>query len=199
MDAYHGDYSNIQRTTPQVVSGVVLNVNESAAKAVIQGFEFTGVAAPFRGLTLTAAYSYIDSKYTKVTPAAEAILQGSAFPYTPRNKITVGGSYDRALGDDVGTLVLSANYTYQSSFSTAQTNLSRVDFLPGYGYVNAEADLTSIGGRPIDIALFVDNLTNATYATGLADFYNTGTTGTVSYTFAPPRMFGVRLRYRFGG
>ena len=198
MDAYHGDYSNIQRTTPQVVNGVVLNVNESAAKAVIQGFEFTGLIVPVRQLTLTAAYSYIDSKYTQVIPAAQAILQGSAFPYTPRNKVTVGASYESEVGA-LGTLTLSANYTYQSAFSTAQTNLSQVKFLPGYSYINAEAGLSHIGGRPIDIALFVDNLTNRTYATGLADFYNVGTTGTVSYTFAPPRMFGVRLRYKFGG
>ena len=200
MDAYHGDYSNIQRTTPQNVDGIVLNINESAAKAVIQGFEFTGVVAPIRQLTLTAAYSYIDSKYTQVAPAAQAILQGSVFPYTPKNKITVGASWTAELDGNVGALVLSANYTYQSKFSTAQTNLSQVNFLPGYGYVDAEADLTNIGGRPIDVALFVDNLTNKDfYATGLADFYNTSTLGTVSYTFAPPRMFGIRLRYKFGG
>ena len=42
VDYYHGDYSNIQRTTPQNVGGVILNVNESAAKAVIQGFELNG-------------------------------------------------------------------------------------------------------------------------------------------------------------
>ena len=198
MDYYHGDYSNIQRTTPQVVSGVVLNVNESAAKAVIQGFELTGVIAPIRGLTLTTAYSYIDSEYTKVTTAAAGILAGSAFPYTPRNKVTFGASYEAPLGDRLGTLVVSANYTYQSEFSTAQTNLAEVKYLPGYSYLNAEADLKTIGGKPVDVALFVDNLTNATYATGLADFYNGGGIGTVAYTFAPPRMFGVRVRYKFG-
>jgi len=199
VDYYHGDYSNIQRTTPQVVDGVVLNINESAAKAVIQGFELTGAIVPVRGLTLTTAYSYIDSKYTEVIPSAVAILQGSAFPYTPRNKVTFGASYEAPLGERLGTLVLSANYTYQSEFSTAQTNLSEVKYLPGYSYVNAEADLTNIAGKPVDVALFVDNLTNNTYATGLADFYNSSSTGTVSYTYAPPRMFGVRLRYKFGG
>ena len=199
MDYYHGDYSNIQRTTPQDVGGVILNVNESAAKAVIQGFELNGLIAPVRGLTLTTAYSYIDSEYTKVTPASVAILQGSAFPYTPRNKVTIGANYEAPLGARLGTLSLSANYTYQSEFSTAQNNLAEVKYLPGYAYVNAEADLRNIGGRPVDVALFVDNLTNATYATGLADFYNGSTVGTVSYTFAPPRMYGVRLRYKFGG
>lgn len=199
VDYYHGDYSNIQRTTPQTVNGVVLNVTEGAAKAVIQGFELTGVIAPAPGLTVTTAYSYIDSGYTKVIPGAQAILQGSAFPYTPKNKVTVGGAYSARLGERLGTLVVSANFTYQSAFSTAQTNLSQVKYLPGYAYINAEADLTHIGGRPIDVALFVDNLTNKTYATGLQDLYNSSSVGTVTYTYAPPRMFGVRIRYRFGG
>jgi iron complex outermembrane receptor protein len=198
MDYYHGDYSNIQRTVQQLVGAVFLNVNESAAKAVIQGFELNGVISPVRGLTLTTAYSYIDSEYTKVAAVSAGLLQGSAFPYTPRNKVTFGVSYDAPLGERLGTLSLSANYTYQSQFSTAQNNLAEVKYLPGYDYVNAEADLRNIGGKPVDVALFVDNLTNRTYATGLADFYNSGP-GTVSYTFAPPRMYGVRLRYKFGG
>jgi iron complex outermembrane receptor protein len=177
---------------------VVLNVTESAAKAVIQGAELTGVISPFRGLTLTTADSYIDSAYTKIDPVAQSVLQGSGFPYTPRYKASVGAAYEAPLGDRLGTLVVSANYTYQSQFSTAQTNLSQVKYLPGYSYVNAEADLKTIGGKPVDVALFVDNLTNATYATGLADFYNGGGIGSVSYTFAPPRMYGVRIRYKFG-
>ncbi|HEY2178282.1 MAG TPA: TonB-dependent receptor plug domain-containing protein, partial [Caulobacteraceae bacterium] len=53
-DAYRGDYTNIQRTTQQLISGVVLNVDENAAKAVVQGVEFTGAVVPVRGLTLSA-------------------------------------------------------------------------------------------------------------------------------------------------
>jgi iron complex outermembrane receptor protein len=197
-DAYRGDYTNIQRTTQQVISGVLLNVNESAAKALIQGVEFTGAVVPVRGLTLTAAYSYIDSKYTRFTdPNAAAILQGSPFPYTPRNKVTLGASYEAALGDNIGTLILSANYTSQSKFSTVQTNTAQLRYLPGYSYVNLEADLANIGGRPIDVALFMSNAGDAEYATGEQDLYNA--IGTVTYTFAPPRLYGVRLRYRFGG
>ena len=202
LDYYHGNYSNIQRTVQQQVGTcpacVVLNVTESAAKAVIQGVELTGVIVPFRGLTLTTAYSYIDSGYTQVSAGALSVLAGSAFPYTPRNKVSFGATYDMPLSDRLGVLSVSANYTYQSKFSTAQTNLAQVKTLPGYDYVNAEVDLRNIGGRPVDVALFVDNLFDKTYATGLADFYNGSTIGTVSYTYAPPRMFGARIRYKFG-
>ncbi len=198
LDAYHGDYSNIQRTVQEDVGGIELNVNQSAAKAVIQGVEFTGVVVPIRGLTLNATYSYIDSRYTKIVGSAAGILVGSAFPYTPRNKVALGVNYETDLGDRLGTLFGSVNYTYQSDFSTAQTNQAQVRSLPAYSYVNAELGLRNIAGRPVDVALFVDNLTDAVYATGDADFYNSPM-GAVTYTYAPPRMFGVRLRYQFGG
>jgi iron complex outermembrane receptor protein len=198
VDAYRGDYTNIQRTVPQDVGGIFLNVNESAAAAVIQGIEFTGVVVPVRGLEFNVAYSYMDSKYTKISSAADAVLLGAPFPYTPKNKISVGGTWEVPLSNGIGNLVLNANYTYQSKFSTAQSNEARVAFLPGYGYLNASIALKNIGGRPVDIEVFGTNLTNALYATGLLDQYNTPS-GIVTYTYAPPRMFGVRLKYRFGG
>ncbi|HEY1415277.1 MAG TPA: TonB-dependent receptor plug domain-containing protein [Caulobacteraceae bacterium] len=197
-DAYRGNYTNIQRTVPQDVGGIFLNVNESAAAAVIQGVEFTGVVVPTRGLELDVTYSYMDSRYTKISSVADSVLLGAAFPYTPKNKVSVGATYETPLSNGIASLVLSANYTYQSKFSTAQTNEARVAYLPGYGYLNASVALKDIGGRPVDVELFGTNLTNALYATGLLDQYNTPS-GIVTYTYAPPRMFGVRVRYRFGG
>ena len=183
---------------PQDIDGIFLNVNESAAAAVIQGIEFTGVVVPVRGLEFDVSYSYMDSKYTKIDQAAESTLLGATFPYTPKNKVSVGGSYDIPLADQIGHLVLSATYTYQSKFSTAQSNESEVQYLPGYGYVNANVALKGIGGRPLDVEVFATNLTNALYATGDQDQYFAAA-GTVTYTFAPPRMFGVRVKYHFGG
>ncbi|HEY1880417.1 MAG TPA: hypothetical protein VGG68_10850, partial [Caulobacteraceae bacterium] len=197
-DAYRGNYTNIQRTVPQDVGGIFLNVNESAAAAIIQGVEFTGVVVPTRGLELDVTYSYMDSEYTKISSVADSVLLGAPFPYTPKDKVSVGGTYEVPLSNGFGSLVLSANYTYQSKFSTAQTNEAQVAYLPGYGYLNASVALKDIGGRPVDVELFGTNLTNALYATGLLDQYNTPS-GIVTYTYAPPRMFGVRVRYRFGG
>ena len=103
--AYRGDYEDIQRTTPENVGGIVLNVTRSAAEARIQGVEFTGTLGTVFGLTLNGSYSYIDSEYTKVADdSAEAILAGAPFPYTPKNKYSVGASYETQLGS-LGTLV----------------------------------------------------------------------------------------------
>ena len=195
--AYRGTYDNIQRTTPELVGPLILNVTRSAAKGRIQGVEFNGTIVPVRGLTLNGSYSYIDAKYTDVTDAsAGAILAGAPFPYTPKHKISVGGSYDAPLGN-AGVLRLAANYAYQTKVSTAQTNASVYNFLPAYGLLNASIGLNDIGGRPLDISVFATNLTNRERPVGVLDQYATSS-GAVSLTYTEPRMYGVRIGYRFG-
>ncbi|MES3021605.1 MAG: TonB-dependent receptor plug domain-containing protein [Pseudomonadota bacterium] len=192
---YHGKYTNIQRTGSEAIDGVVLNVTRSAAEGKIQGAELTGALVPVRGLTLTGSYSYTDGKYTKVADAGiGAILAGSTFPFTPKTKYALGVTWEQAQAS-LGTLVLSANYAHQSSFSTAQNNLARVQSLPAYGTLSLRAALRKIGGRPIDVSVYVANATNQTYASGLADFYSS--LGSVTYTYGEPRTFGLQVRYAF--
>jgi iron complex outermembrane receptor protein len=192
---YSGQYKNIQRTTSEVIDGAVLNVTRSAARGRIQGAEFTGTIVPVRSLTLTGTYSFIDAKYTRVADAdAGAILAGAAFPFTPKNKYTVGATWENSL-ETLGRLALSANYAHQGGFSTAQNNLARVQSLPGYGTLSLRAALRQIGGQPLDVSVFVANATNRTYISGLADFYSSF--GAVTYTYGEPRTFGLQGRYSF--
>ena len=200
--AYRGIYDNIQRTTVEPVdtpSGpVLLNVTRSAAKGKIQGVELNLAVVPARGLTLNGSYSYIDARYTKVADAsAGAILDGAPFPYTPKHKFSIGGAYETPLGD-AGDLTLAVNYVRQTKVSTAQTNASFYNFLPAYGLLNASIGLKEIGGRPIDLTLFANNITNEAKPVGVLDQY-AGSSGTASLTYTEPRMYGVRIGYRFGG
>ncbi len=196
--AYRGDYQDIQRTTTENVDGVLLNVTRSAAEGRIEGVEFTGTLGTAIGLTLNGSYSYIDSEYTKVNDdSAAAILEGAPFPYTPKNKYSVGASYDTQLGS-WAKLVLSANYAHQSEVSTAQSNQSFYKYLPAYGSLTAGIDLKDVAGRPLDIGLFMSNATDETKPVGVLDQYATGPSGTVGLTYMEPRMYGVRIGYRFG-
>ena len=186
--AYRGDYQDIQRTTPETVDGIVLNVTRSAAEGRIQGVEFTGTLGTRFGLVLNGSYSYIDSKYTKVADAsADAILAGAPFPYTPKNKYAIGANYDLQMGT-LGTLALSANYAHQSEVSTAQTNQSFYKYLPAYGTLTAGIDLRDVGGHPLDIGLFVSNATDETKPVGVLDMYNTGPSYGTALTYTEPRM-----------
>lgn len=200
--AYRGIYDNIQRTTAESVTtpsgSVILNVTRSAAKGKIQGIEVNGALVPTAGLTFNASYSYIDGKYTDVPDAsAQAILNGSPFPYTPKHKYSLGATYEASLGD-AGELAISTNYVRQTKVSTAQTNASFYRFLPGYGLLNASIDLRNVGGNGFDIGAFVNNLADKEVPVGVADFYGSGI-GAVGLTYNEPRMYGIRVGYRFGG
>lgn len=202
LAAYRGIYDNIQRTTAEVVETpggtIPLNVTRSAAKGKIQGVELNLAVMPVQGLTLNGSYSYIDARYTEVADAsAGAILDGAPFPYTPKHKFSIGGSYETALGG-AGDLVLAANYVRQTKVSTAQTNSSFYNFLPAYGLLNASIGLKDIGGRPIDLTVFANNITNEAKPVGVLDQY-AQSSGMVGLTYTEPRMYGVRIGYRFGG
>jgi len=163
----------------------------------VQGLEVNTAIVPATGLTLTGSYSYIDAKYTEVADAsAGAILNGSPFPYTPKHKFSAGATYDLPLGG-AGDLRAGVNYVHQSKASTAQTNTSFYRFLPAYGLLNASLDLREVGGRPLDIGVFVNNLTDVTKPVGVLDQY-AAASGTVGLTYTEPRMYGVRVGYRFG-
>lgn len=199
--AYRGIYANIQRTTVEPVSTpggtVLLNVTRSAAKGKIEGVEINTAIVPFTGFTLNGSYSYINARYTEVTDAsAGAILAGAPFPYTPKHKFSIGASYEAELGN-LGDLVLSGNYVHQSRASTAQTNASFYNYLPAYGMLNGNIGLQNVGGLPIDVSLFGTNLTNVAKPVGVLDQY-AGSTGTVGLTYTEPRMYGIRVGYRFG-
>lgn len=199
--AYRGIYDNIQRTTVEPVQTpggpALLNVTRSAAKGKIEGVEINVAVVPVRGLTLNTSYSYIDARYTEVADAsAGAILNGAPFPYTPKHKISLGGSYEASLGN-AGDLMLAVNYARQTRVSTAQTNSSFYDFLPAYGLLNASIGLKNVGGRPLDLSVFANNITNEAKPVGVLDQY-VGSTGTVGLTYTEPRMYGVRIGYRFG-
>ncbi|OYU33596.1 TonB-dependent receptor [Novosphingobium sp. PASSN1] len=201
LAAYRGIYQNIQRTTAEAVQtpngALLLNVTRSAAQGKIQGIEFNGAVVPVKGLTLTGSYSYIDAKYTKVASAsAGAILAGAPFPYTPKHKFSIGAAYETSVGT-LGDVALAVNYSHQSEVSTAQTNASFYRFLPAYGVLNANIDLHNVAGSGLDIGVFGTNLSNVSKPVGAADFYASAA-GVVGLTYTEPRMYGIRIGYRFG-
>ena len=66
----------------------------------------------------------------------------------------------------------------------------------GYALVNFRFDWNNFLGQPFDASIFVDNAFDKTYQVGANALLHL--TGTSASIYAPPRMWGVELRYRFG-
>ncbi|HEX7858001.1 MAG TPA: TonB-dependent receptor [Sphingobium sp.] len=67
--------------------------------------------------------------------------------------------------------------------------------IPASNIINLNVNWDNVGGRPLDLSFFMTNVTNQVYYVSLND--NTSR-GFVSRLLGEPRMWGVRLKYRFG-
>ena len=123
---------------------------------------------------------------------------------SPNHKLSVGATYTLPLPENIGKLSFGAAVTYRSSMLTNYNDRVNPDptiaaftRLPSLTLVDANINWSGVGGTPIDLSFFVTNLTKRRYyvfASGLGDpslnFENA--------TVGEPRMFGGRIRYRFG-
>ena len=139
---------------------------------------------------------------------------GAPLLLSPEHKLTLTGTYTLPLDASVGVVSIGATYTYQSSqqstysdsgncwatsvnsTGTAGVNPSCSDYgkLPGHGLLNLNANWKGVVGKPIDLSVFVTNVTNKYYYNLLS--------GILGYGFETanvglPRMFGASAKVRF--
>lgn len=198
LDYFFGDYDNIQRQVIGNFNGVLTQVVESAAQGKINGLELEQILRPLPGLELNFNYAHTTSAYTKVLPIAQGILEGAPFPYLPKNKLALTASYLLPTPATFGDILVSGTVTYQSRQSIAQSNQTFYPYLPGYGQLNLRLDWRHPFGRPFDLAFYGTNVTNQDNVIGEFDGMAAGY-GFETRTYAPPRMYGVQLKYSFGG
>ena len=68
--------------------------------------------------------------------------------------------------------------------------------LPATNLLNLNVNWNDVMGQPIDAAFFMTNVTNEIYPVNLGT--TLGSAGYEYFLYGAPRMWGVRLRYRFG-
>lgn len=200
LAAFHYNYQDVQvrSTAPPAPPGSSLLVN--AAKARINGIDADYVIAPVAGLTITGGAEYLDAKYVDfpagicTAPAVIAggvvatpcNLAGRRLPGAPRFSFTIGATY--VVPTSVGSFTLTANDAYKSDFFWEPDNRLKQN---GYDLLNAGVTWTAKGQR-YSVELFGRNLTGAYYVAGAAV-----TVRNDLYVPAPPRTYGVTLRYHY--
>jgi iron complex outermembrane receptor protein len=148
---------------PEVITVVI---DSGSAKA--KGFEAEATAVPVHGLTLGAALSYTDFKYTSIAP-----LLGTLSTYLPTNRpkwtSNLSAQYETVplFGNLRLRLRADANYKSKSraipTLADSAGAFGLVAFVPSTWTVNGRASIGQIkvGRGEGEIALWVKNLTNA--------------------------------------
>jgi iron complex outermembrane receptor protein len=167
------------------------------------------------GLVFDAAYTYLNTKITSIAPVvsadpnyviASAAPVGAPLVLSPKNKYVISGNYTLPLPEHIGRVSGGLTFIHEDKelANYAYTNPANVAALGGnYGtlaardLLDANAAWTSIAGSTFDLSLFGTNLTNKQYVVGVAGLGSPGL-GFEVETPGQPRMYGVRVRYRFG-
>jgi iron complex outermembrane receptor protein len=181
----------------------------NAGKSRIYGFDVEGSLRFADFFRVDGSATYVNSLlqtldlpasfpgYNVVLPSA---IAGDELAFTPKWGINISPTVTLPFDASVGKVELTATYRYNSSYSTASSNLE----LPSVGSNRSTAvsqldlnfDWRDIGGQPIDFSIFASNVTNQFTTTLVQPLYTNF--GFDTRVIGRPRMYGARIRVRFG-
>lgn len=215
LSVFYDDYSNIQRFL-QVVNGqgVSANAVTNAAAATVKGFELDAAIIPFEGLVLSGTWAFLDAKYkvSAFDPAtipaacpanvlttralATAICPYDPLPQSPRNTVRTQISYELPLSEDIGKITLSGDMYYVADAYVSGRYIP-AGTVPAYTVYNANIRWASAFGKPVDVSLFMNNVTNKLFLASTNGTVAIGENGISKGFYGPPRMYGMSVRYSF--
>jgi len=211
---FYNDFRDQQLATNSVIAPAYQGIIPPAAPVVnagksrIWGIEIDTAVSPFRGFKLDLGYTYLDTKlisfttppvpvyYSSLTPATDV---GGPLPLSPKNRITISGTYTLPLADNIGRISFGATFTHTDSNAARSKGVTGPNdgyLVPASNHLNLNANWDSVLGAPIDLALFMTNVTNESFLVfPTGGYFTFGGDGGHSNE---PRMWGVKLKYRFG-
>jgi outer membrane receptor protein involved in Fe transport len=163
-------------------------------KSEIKGAELQAVWTPMRGLTLSAAASYIDSEvldnFSNFDSNGQVVnFGGESFPNTPKWQLVAAADYKWRLNDRLDAFA-GGNITYQSKTNSELGNVPLLA-LKAYTLVDLRAGVQSQDGA-WRLWVWGRNVGDVYYWTAASR-----DTDTTTRFAGIPRTFGVALSYRY--
>jgi len=205
--AFYNDFQNQQLSITVVgrpgtgITGARAIVN--AGKSRLWGLEADASITLFDSLRLDAGYTYLNTKLQEFVPPTLPVDSpylppvplnvGGDLPLSPHHRVTLSANYTLPLDESIGRVSLGATYVYTDK--QVATDQSPFGVLPSSNLLNLNLNWDSVGGLPVDLSAFVTNVTKEKFPLNVGNSWASG-----YETFIPnvPRMYGLRLRYRFG-
>jgi iron complex outermembrane receptor protein len=210
--AFYNNFTNQQIAVNTVVAPAYQNVVApsqiiaNAGKSRIWGVEIDASARLFEGFKVDASYAYLNTKLVSIVPPPLPVFYSQLIPVatvggplaqSPKNRVTLTATYTLPLDDSIGRISIGGTFTHTDAnqvhtqfFAPTTYKIKAIDQL------NLNADWNSVGGMPVDLSFFMTNVTNLKrFIYPIATYQ---TTGAESVYLNQPRMWGFRLKYRFG-
>lgn len=163
----------------------------NAAKADVRGVELESAFYPGDNWTLNLNIGYLDTEYTEVGEAADAIRPGAPFAQAPEWTIAASLQYSGTLPSG-GVLTPRVDYTWSDEYTLA-SDYRNQNFQKAFGLLNARVTYTPLGER-WELAVYGTNLTSEYYMD--SGFYSEA--NQISFvSLGPPREYGASLSFSF--
>jgi len=184
-------FVDIERLQTTIFDPSITNLffSDNAANAEIRGFEgdVTWAPADFPGLTVTGAFSFLDTEITEVLTPTNDVLVGSELAFAPNFQGNIRARYEWDLENGLRAHVMPQLIITGDSVSDV-VEINKVD-LEGYTMAGFSTGLT---GGQWSIEAFVDNLTDER-----AMLSNNFVYDRERVTIARPRTWGVRVSVQY--
>jgi len=182
------DVENLQTTIfdPSIVN---LFFSDNAANAEIRGLEGDITWAPMDmpGLTVTGAFSMLDTEITEVLTPTNDVLVGSELAFAPGFQGNVRARYEWELDNGLTAHVMP-QLIYSGDSVSDVIEINKIE-LDAYTMVSFSTGLTSDGWS---VEAFVNNLTDER-----AQLSNNFVYDRERVTIARPRTWGLRARIQY--
>ncbi len=212
ISGFYNNFTNQQIAVNSVIApayqGIIApsQIVANAGKSRIWGVEIDASARPFRNLKIDASYAYLNTKLVSIVPPPLPVFYsdlqpvsdvGGPLAQSPKNRLTLTATYILPLDDSLGQISLGGTFTHTDANDVHTRTFAPTTFkVQAIDQLNLNVDWTSVGGLPIDLAFFMTNVTNLKrFVYPIATYQ---TTGAESVYLNLPRMWGFRLKYRFG-
>lgn len=194
---FYYDYTNKQLKgrvigDPDIFGPLETLVN--IPKSSIKGAELQLDIAPVRGVNVSIAGTYIDSKiknnFTNFTQYGDVVnFGGEAFPYTPKFQVMIDGQYEFPISNSIDAFV-GSSLTFQSDTNSALGELKLLE-IKDYTLIDARFGF-STSDKKYKLSFFGRNLGNTYYWTNATRIIDT----TVRFA-GRPRTFGMTFSAKY--
>lgn len=172
----------------------------NAAEAHAEGYEIEAQIQPTDALTFHVLYEGFDAAYDRFTGPpgfAAGTLLSQEFN-VPSHTLNVGARYRLPTPVEVGDISISANYRWVDDIliSTTPSVPNALTVQDAYEVIDIRLDWRAIANSRVDGALWVRNLTDELYRTGMAN--SAAPFGVATSYYGEPITAGIELRYSFG-
>jgi outer membrane receptor protein involved in Fe transport len=177
----------------------------NAGKETVRGIEFEGNVKPIKGLTFSAAFTYLDAKYDSFLLSAVGDLSGRQPAGIPELSTTLGFSWDQEIAHSGHHLILRGDYHYESpnqleeglpGFLDLGTQAAIDAAAPFRAEVSElNASITWVMPNGLELTAWGRNITNDRWLLNIFD--SPAQPHSVSGYTSQPRTWGGSVRYRF--